>query len=421
MNVRTSLKYLDGLRGLSALYVTASHAYQTYSGLYAGRAHDGLADALLRGMHWLDHGRSAVGVFIVVSGYCLFLPVVRSEDGRLDGGTIGFFLRRARRLLPPYYGALIGSLVLISSVPGLRESDASDWNRAFWSQVFPSHTPGVILSHIFLVHNYQPHWQHAVDYPMWSLATEWQIYLLFPILVGIWRRATIGDAVMAALRITLGLEVVLIVVAPGINPWPPQFLTLFALGMAAASVNYPRPGDPVPSQAVRWGWLAASLLGLYVVLEATVGPWLLASGHQQAPDLAVGGGTACLLVFCTHSIQEGARGRVVRWLESNVLVGIGRFSYSLYLIHAPVLAIVFVTLEACGLSCVAIQILMLSVGMALSLLVAYLFFLVFERPFLRARIEPTARPDPEGKPGLTGRVGAGSLADGTAGLGAIAR
>jgi peptidoglycan/LPS O-acetylase OafA/YrhL len=390
MNVRPPLKYLDGLRGLSALYVTASHAYQTYSVLFSGRANDRIADALLGGMHWLDHGRSAVAVFIVLSGYCLSLPVAQSSDGRLIGGTIGFFLRRARRLLPPYYGALICSLVLIATVPGLRESDSSDWHRAFWSQVFPSDTPGVILSHLLLVHNFHPRWQHAIDYPMWSLATEWQIYLLFPILVGIWRRATIGHAVMAALRITLGLEIVLIVLAPGINPWPPQFLTLFALGMAAATVNYPRPSDPAAARSMPWGWLAASLLGLYVVMEATVGRWLLASGHQQAPDLAVGGGTACLLVFCTNSIQSGARGRVVRWLESNVLVGIGRFSYSLYLIHAPVLAVVFVTLEAFGLSCVVIQVLMLSLGMSISLLVAYVFYLGFERPFLRARTGPSA-------------------------------
>ncbi|WP_406696505.1 acyltransferase [Singulisphaera sp. Ch08] len=388
MSVRQRLDYLDGVRGAAALYVTACHAYLTYANLFLRRSNGELGDALLHGMQWLNYGRSAVAVFIVISGYCLMLPVAQSEDGKLAGGTLGFFLRRARRLLPPYYGALLVSLVLIATVPGMGESDTSDWHQAFWIQVFPAFTPGVILSHLLLVHNYNPHWQHAIDYPMWSLATEWQILLLFPIFVAIWNRATIGDAVMAAMRITLGLQVGLIVFAPDVNPWPPQFVTLFALGMAAATVNYPRSRDPIPARQRPWGRLAALLFGLYVILEMTVGHWLLGTGRQQVPDLVVGGGTACLLVYCTGAVKAGSRPWILQRFESCLLSGVGKFSYSLYLIHAPVLAVVFLVLQACRISCVGTQILMLSLGIALSLLASYGFHCVFERPFLRSERRP---------------------------------
>lgn len=402
MRVRQRLEYLDGIRGLSALYVTASHAYQTYSVHFLSQTNGGCADAFLHAMHWLNYGRSAVAVFIVLSGYCLMLPVVQSEDGRLAGGTLRFYLRRARRLLPPYYGALIVSLVLISTVPGMGESDTGDWHKAFWSQVFPAFTPGVIVSHLLLVHNYHPSWQHAIDYPMWSLATEWQILFLFPLFVTLWNRESIGHVVMAAMRITLGLQVVLMVLMSNVNPWPPQFVTLFALGMGAATVNFPRRGDLTPARPRPWGWLAASLFGSYLVLEVTVGRWLLETGHQQAPDLVVGGGTACLLVYCTQAIKAGSRPWILQRFESGLLIGVGRFSYSLYLIHAPVLALVFLILQGSGVPTLGIQSLMLSLGIALSLIASYGFYQVCERPFSKTRIVGAVSHDGRGPAGNTG-------------------
>lgn len=386
MNPRIRLDHLDGLRGLLALYVTACHAYLTYAVFFSGRANGRLADSLLWGMGWLGLGRSAVAGFIVLSGYCLMLPITQSTDGRLRGGTLGFLRRRARRILPPYYGALLVSLALIATVPGLQEGHRGAWQAAFWRQAFPAFTPGVLLSHLFLVHNYNVRWQHAIDYPMWSLATEWQIYLLFPALVAIWRRRTIGDVVINAMRITLLLQVLLMMgAAPGFNPWPPQFLTLFAFGMAAATVNFPRANEEAPGRRVRWGSLAAGLFALFVVLQLTVGGWLRDSGHQQVEDLLVGGAVASLVVYCGRARVAGVDPPVLRMLEANLLVNLGRFSYSLYLIHAPILAVLYLGFQSLGLSCALVQAAMLGLGIPLSVLAAFVFYLAFERPFLHER------------------------------------
>lgn len=383
---RSHLGYIDGLRGLSALYVTACHAYLTYAVLFLGSPQGDGSDFLLRSMSWLGYGRSAVAVFIVVSGYCLMLPALQSSDGQLRGGTLGFLRRRARRILPPYYAAMLLSLTLIAAVPGLREQDQSPWREACWKQVFPAWTPGVILSHVFLVHNYHRLWQHAIDYPMWSLATEWQIYVLFPLLMAIWRRRSMGDAVMCALRITFGLQVLLMLLPWQVNPWPPQFIALFAFGMAAASATVPGTLRDRSNRPPQWIWrpLSVLLFGAYVLVEATIGPWLLASGHQQAQDLLIGGAAACLMVECTCSTHDKRAGLPVRILSSRLLTGLGAFSYSLYLVHAPILAWVFVVLQAWGIPNVWVQVLMLGAGIPISLIAAYLFSLAFERPFLRA-------------------------------------
>ncbi len=54
---------------------------------------------------WLSWGQVAVDVFIVLSGYCLMLPVARA-GGALRGGPVGYMKRRARRILPPMLASL---------------------------------------------------------------------------------------------------------------------------------------------------------------------------------------------------------------------------------------------------------------------------------------------------------------------------
>src|SRR5438067_7057279 len=105
------LDFLDGLRALAAIYVLLHHAW-----LQIWEWHlPGPFTRRLTG--WLYFGHFGVVVFIVLSGFCLMLPVVRG-DGTLRGGAKTFFQRRALRILPPYYVAIGLSLVLIVTLIG---------------------------------------------------------------------------------------------------------------------------------------------------------------------------------------------------------------------------------------------------------------------------------------------------------------
>src|SRR6186713_3008000 len=94
------LEYLDGLRALAAIYVVLFHAGVGF--LDSERPLAGFARTLQRG---LSYGHDAVAVFIVLSGYCLMLPVARA-DGQFVRGVPNYFARRAWRILPPYFAAL---------------------------------------------------------------------------------------------------------------------------------------------------------------------------------------------------------------------------------------------------------------------------------------------------------------------------
>jgi peptidoglycan/LPS O-acetylase OafA/YrhL len=132
----------------------------------------------------LDFGHWSVAVFIVLSGYCLMLPVVRAQHLHIPGGVQSYLWRRTRRIMPPYYAAPILTLLLILAVPMLQHPGADRWSMAL-----PAFDAGVMLSHFFMIHIFSPDWIWKINSPMWSVAVEWWIYFLFPwLLLPLWRR-----------------------------------------------------------------------------------------------------------------------------------------------------------------------------------------------------------------------------------------
>jgi peptidoglycan/LPS O-acetylase OafA/YrhL len=374
------LQYLDSIRGLSALYVTACHAYLMYAPDHYGQSIRTASGSLFWGTSWLMFGRSAVAVFIVLSGYCLMLPVVRSSTWETRSTFWGFMARRARRILPPYYGALAVSVVLIAMVPNLSDPSINEWHKSF-----PAVTRGSVVSHMLLVHNYFPSYQYAIDHPLWSIATEWQIYFLFPLLVAIGRRQGDFSIVTTAGAITIALNLFILNAWPQHNPWPPQFVGLFGFGMACAAWNFPSMAGGAPLEPRRWSRQATVLLTAGVISNVV----FVATGQQQIPDVLIGGGIGCAMVFLTNEIAMGRRPVVLRLLERRPLVGLGRFSYSLYLIHAPLLALFYLLARRLNLGPLAFQCFILGIALPTTVAASYLFFLVFERPFLSLRTRPT--------------------------------
>ena len=121
-------------------------------------------------------------------------------------------------------------MVLIVMVPRLEDPAINEWHKSF-----PALSVGSVISHLLLVHNYFPPYQYAIDHPLWSIATEWQIYFLFPLLVAIGRAKGDFSIVTTAGAITIALNLFILNVWPQHNPWPPQFVGLFGFGMACAA------------------------------------------------------------------------------------------------------------------------------------------------------------------------------------------
>ena len=99
----------------------------------------------------------------------------------------------------------------------------------------------------------------------------------------------------------------------------------------------------------------------------------------------VGVATACALVYLTRCALRPAteaRPLVLRLLESAPFAVIGRFSYSLYLTHLPIVALIYFALRRMALA-PGIQLLALTaLSLPMSLLFSYAFYWVFERRFV---------------------------------------
>jgi peptidoglycan/LPS O-acetylase OafA/YrhL len=324
----------------------------------------------------LTYGHFSVAMFIVLSGYCLMLPVARSTDGRLAGGFWGYLKRRARRILPPYYAAVALSLAFIAAIPSLREPTGT-----IWDGTTPAFTPGPLLSHLLLVHNLSDDWIHRINGPLWSVATEWQIYFLFPLMMlPVWRR--FGTVAMVVVSFAVGLlpHFALGGLLEKTYPW---YVGLFALGGAAAAVNFSpdervrRFRDAVPWPALTTVlWIATAVVGF-----GWARFWW---AHLWFADTVLGVATACLLVRCTNAASRGDRPISLRVFESRAALLVGRFSYSLYLVHMPVLVVIYLASRAmpAGLSR---WFLMQASMVPCSLAASYVFYLAFERPTRSAK------------------------------------
>ncbi len=385
---RERLPFLDGLRGLAALYVVLFHAM--VEAHVAGRSNSTAATAAFVA---LRYGHYAVAVFIVLSGYCLMRPVARDPAGRIDGGFVAYLGRRARRILPPYYAALGLCWGLVAFVPALGHPEAGRWEIAL-----PSGGAGVVASHLLLVQNWSPRWIYKVDPPAWTVATEWQIYLLFPALLALRRRA--GSAATVAVAFAVGWAIAAVGAAAGnlamvrLCPW---YLGLFALGMAAASDGL---GEGPRRRPLAWLVAAAVALGVPAWLD-------MPNRDAMLADPIVGALAALVIARLARRSSRGESTRLLRGLSSRPAGWLGSVSYSLYLVHFPLLALAGSFLRSRGVGPGMQLAAMLGLAVPACVLAATPFALAFER-----RPRPVAGPrrnarrpgPPEEGPGPSARV-----------------
>ena len=368
VRARVRLEYLDGVRGAASFYVMLTHLV-----LFINPALFRVVSWLTPATAWMRYGRTSVSIFIVLSGYCLMLPVARTADSRIDGGFWPYLLRRARRIMPPYYAALCISLVLmwIFSSQIVRIG-------TFWSTMQPVNAK-VVVSHLLLIHNFNNDWISRIDAPMWSVATEWQIYFLFPlVLLPIYRRSTSG-MLFAALLIGL-TPIFLLHTGETAAPW---FTVLFGLGMVGAAINF--TGTAVwrtLKGQVNWSAVCAVAVVGVSVWHMLVAPRLgLKWKADLIEDVITGIATMSLLVACTNNLHTDNKSTIVRCLESKPLLFLGAISYSLYLMHAPILGTFDIAIRTLAPSAGISALLYVVGGAAAAVGITYLFHLAFERPF----------------------------------------
>lgn len=403
---------LDGLRALAILLVIASHISEL-SNSYGHTVGLTLLHSIA------NFGFSGVFLFFVLSGFLLFLPYARALLGyRPWPSARQFYLRRALRILPLYYVVLI--VLLLPDARFIVQT------KPIMQLLF-----GMLLLQDMRADAFAA--MSVIDGPFWTLAVEWQFYLLLPWIAlalaklagkhttrGFFFRLAGGLIAFIALGLSIrwlaatmyyagvspldasgfpGFAVKLLYGAKG------KYLEIFALGMAA-SILYVLVVEhaALPEQRRKQLGLLAGIAGI----AGLVGCLLWAVQEQRLPYNPEHPYWWIFMPPAGQSWQvlgEWALGLCFAFLLIAVLFGmpilkqfftfaplrfIGIISYSLYVWHIPLLTLFSVTIS--GASPISFIYFVILVAFVVLFFGSASYYLI-EYPFIRFRRAAHAAAD----------------------------
>lgn len=295
------LTAVDGLRALAVLSVVLFHT----------RVHASTSLPIKP----FQLGQHGVELFFVISGLCLALPFLRNYRNGKGLGFDGhkFFAGRIVRIMPPYYIA-VAIFAVLSLTPLWRAT-------ALTGELNQHVTLGGLAAHAF----FAARDREVLNGSFWTLRIEAIWYVLFPALLALFARNRLAfTAVGVACAIAASMHVfwesfgtIHIVLLS---------LPAFMLGIVAADMQVRRLSPR------RWLFIALLVTGSIAVAgdfiyqgtrgESVGAPWRLS--WEVAAFLLVA------LVNCDSTAK--------RLFSNPLLVTIGVASYSIYLIHEPLIA-----------------------------------------------------------------------------------
>ena len=293
---------LDGLRAVSILLVVVSH--------------------VANGSDWpnnafrtvLGNGGLGVNVFFVISGFLITTLLLREFS--LTGGINlrQFYIRRAFRILPPYY-------VYLAAIA---------WLGAAGIFSLPPHA---LTRATFFLWDYWPAPDAWYLEHMWSLAVEEQFYLVWPLLL-VWALHRKRP------RLAVGIALAVILLSPiirvGTYYLAPEFLRThlhfmfhtradsLMVGALCALTQNSRYFEQAYQSVARYAWVAAlfALVGSPLLTRAYGGAYVYLIGYT------VEGASIALTMVWLIRNPESILGRI---LNSRAAVQIGVMSYSIYI------------------------------------------------------------------------------------------
>ncbi len=319
MAAHSRLASLDGLRGVAALVVLAHHLLllvPDFAASYSPSKHEAIsATAWVLSYTPLQivwTGTEAVLLFFVLSGFVLTLPVAKAK--RFDWNA--YYAKRLVRLYAPTLVAVLVGYTLLS-LRGDLSHDASSWASGRPATIIPKG----VAADLTLIGGVSGRIS-----PLWSL--QWELLFSLALPAVLWlvtsgRRQTIAGVVtiVGALQVGAAYDIDLI-----------YYLAVFGVG-AITAAHWPAIrawGEQWGTRRGRW-----PLAILAAVLLMTTDWWLQGLGlsADAASDWRAIPVLGCWLLVVAaatwHPLRAALSTRPAQWA--------GTVSFSLYLVHEPIL------------------------------------------------------------------------------------
>ena len=264
----------------------------------------------------IESGFLGVDVFFVVSG---FLMAILYKTGE----TKKFFERRAKRLLPAYFTTV--AITLIASIFIVLPSELGQVaTQSIYSIFFANNFGFWMQNSYFSKTDFNPLLH------LWSLGVEIQFYLIVPLLVWFFRKSKIF---LPLVLIGSFLSCIFIV---GISPKTSFFMMPlriweFLIGFVIA--YYLTNEGNIKTQNYQW----LGLIGLIVLCAI---PFIRVDGQSLNRLEAHPSFYALLVCFATSLVLSCGLPKVLQESSfGNFLAKIGDYSYSIYLVHFPIIVL----------------------------------------------------------------------------------
>jgi len=335
------VKSLDALRGFAALYVVMNHIAVLSLIPYKFIGHNPVShitklfSALMLGFSF---GHQAVIVFFVLSGFCIHYRIASGfnagrHNAKLD--VKDYFARRAKRILPPYYFAIVFTALLSYAFLKINPDFAAHLTGyAFSDDILAVHLGWQTLLGNLVFQQWLTCATFGNNTPLWSLSYEFWFYLLYPVYIAIWRRCnTMAETgIIALVSLVCGILVTHVDAA---YSWPfkiGEYWIDWCIGCLAADLYV---GDK--------HLVMSKFLNLGVAILVMVS-WILGTRALHINDAVSDfiGALASLVLVLTmlhrNEAVDNLKNQFPKWVEKQ-LSAVGIYSYSLYLTHVPTLCL----------------------------------------------------------------------------------
>ena len=339
------LRALDGIRGLAVAIVVLHHLK----------------------LPWIHAGWLGVDLFFALSGFL----ITESVFGTGQGTGLGDFWKRRACRLGPAMAVLLAWYAAISFSSSDRDMRFT-WLGAAAGQYLDIHDAASKHG------PFSPHLGH-----LWSLSMEVQFYVVWPLLLTVLLRCRVPRAwiFVAPMFLLLASTAERTVLAAQDMQWNRVYLgpdtrstALWAgciVGLLHAWGAFDRARVLRPLASIL-AVPAVAVLGWIVVLPSM--SFVLRAPFEWGLTVIA----ACALILVAAAAW--ARGGPLRWLlESPPLEWLGRISYSVYLWHVPLIAVLLRARPDISSAQKA------AIIIPASLLAGWLSYVVVERPLLSAR------------------------------------
>jgi peptidoglycan/LPS O-acetylase OafA/YrhL len=290
-----------------AIQDALDHPVNFILGAFSGKAsaYDILSFIFFYPMHL---GWVALPIFFVVSGFCIHLSYAQSSRPDLTK----FYVRRFFRIYPPYLLAVL-FFAIVFPVSRLPFDKLTYW--------------GDFVTHLLICHNVSELSVCAIVPSYWTIAVEVQLYILFPLVLLYVRRFSFARALLALALIEFSLHAFGLFAFGLHGQFLPNwiravpFFYWFSWATGAAIADAYLTGKPLPFLRIHpVVWLIAGIVTESLPVEAFSFPFF----------------ALCIASLIARGINKNSQkgklspfGRLIR------ITGI--YSYSIYLIHDPIL------------------------------------------------------------------------------------